>query len=364
MLCPTTHYDHIKRMRPEFVEAIETRMLDYPERNVGFRVDELDRPFFEEARDEALLGYFKRMIASHGRSVDSLTPSQVMSLIEPRVVLTYHAVFELEWTMFSNFGRFGHKTFMFSPNLTQKLADTELNLPGELLVPPFPSCMFVYDNQTARDAHAAIGGHPAATEGPVTVYLVYYEDEDGEKGLSTLSYQTDRKGNVGAASKRSLRLAEGYTIEDALRTDWLESGKARPTATASASDEQFFGSGLRMMRIIANSILYLASADPDISAGLREPPRTGGSTLSSKEKRKLERSVTPLDYTLVGRATTGYSGPPASVGKELTKRFKVRGHWRNQAHGPGRTERRFRHIEPFWKGPDAAEVINKTYVAR
>lgn len=32
-------------------------------------------------------------------------------------------------------------------------------------------------------------------------------------------------------------------------------------------------------------------------------------------------------------------------------RFIVRGHWRNQAHGPERSLRRRQWIEPFWKGP-------------
>jgi hypothetical protein len=34
----------------------------------------------------------------------------------------------------------------------------------------------------------------------------------------------------------------------------------------------------------------------------------------------------------------------------ISKRFVVRGHWRNQAVGPGRLERRLTWIQPFWKG--------------
>lgn len=37
--------------------------------------------------------------------------------------------------------------------------------------------------------------------------------------------------------------------------------------------------------------------------------------------------------------------------------FLVRGHWRNQAHGPGRALRRQQWIEPFWKGPEDARVL-------
>jgi hypothetical protein len=35
----------------------------------------------------------------------------------------------------------------------------------------------------------------------------------------------------------------------------------------------------------------------------------------------------------------------------VQRRFVVRGHWRNQACGPGRKDRRLTWIEPYWKGP-------------
>lgn len=43
----------------------------------------------------------------------------------------------------------------------------------------------------------------------------------------------------------------------------------------------------------------------------------------------------------------------------LKHRFIVRGHYRNQAHGPQRTLRTSRWITPFWKGPqDGAELVH------
>jgi len=34
----------------------------------------------------------------------------------------------------------------------------------------------------------------------------------------------------------------------------------------------------------------------------------------------------------------------------------VAGHWKRQAHGPGRTERRIIHVQPYWRGPIDAPV--------
>ena len=38
-------------------------------------------------------------------------------------------------------------------------------------------------------------------------------------------------------------------------------------------------------------------------------------------------------------------------------RFLVRGHWRNQAHGPAQSLRAMRWIEPYWKGDSDAPVL-------
>lgn len=40
--------------------------------------------------------------------------------------------------------------------------------------------------------------------------------------------------------------------------------------------------------------------------------------------------------------------------KAPSVRVLVRGHWKRQAHGAGRTERRILFIQPYWRGPDDA----------
>jgi hypothetical protein len=41
--------------------------------------------------------------------------------------------------------------------------------------------------------------------------------------------------------------------------------------------------------------------------------------------------------------------------------FLVRGHWRQQAHGPGRSLRTPKWIKPFWKGPEEARVLLRAH---
>lgn len=49
---------------------------------------------------------------------------------------------------------------------------------------------------------------------------------------------------------------------------------------------------------------------------------------------------------------------------KLRVQFVVRGHWRNQVHGPGRSLRRRQWIEPFFKGPESAEAWSHLYKAK
>lgn len=48
-------------------------------------------------------------------------------------------------------------------------------------------------------------------------------------------------------------------------------------------------------------------------------------------------------------------------GWKVRARFTVRGHWRNQVHGPGRALRRRQWIAPFWKGPSERETWAHIY---
>ncbi len=48
-------------------------------------------------------------------------------------------------------------------------------------------------------------------------------------------------------------------------------------------------------------------------------------------------------------------------GGSPTVQFLVRGHWRNQAHGPHRSLRKQIRIEAFWKGPEEARLLLRNY---
>jgi len=101
---------------------------------------------------------------------------------------------------------------------------------------------------------------------------------------------------------------------------------------------------------IITRILDLTSQSLDLERALRKPQKVKG----------VKRSTISNEVIYVGRNYKGMkSSLPAGAGRQsLTTRFAVRGHWRNQAIKDGH-KRIF--IEPYWKGPDMGEIINKMY---
>lgn len=66
-----------------------------------------------------------------------------------------------------------------------------------------------------------------------------------------------------------------------------------------------------------------------------------------KELRDLSRET-----------SRGGQRPP---GWTLRSRSTVRGHWKQQAHGPGRALRKRVFVQPYWRGPEAAEALLRAY---
>lgn len=68
-----------------------------------------------------------------------------------------------------------------------------------------------------------------------------------------------------------------------------------------------------------------------------------------------------VDMCLLESAQAVGHGKNAALEWKVKSRFIVRGHWRNQACGPGMHERKRIFIEPYWKGPDTADGYAHLY---
>jgi hypothetical protein len=118
---------------------------------------------------------------------------------------------------------------------------------------------------------------------------------------------------------------------------------------------------LRMRTMLANVMSYIESQGP-----LPTVPRARkGAAPAAVELTHHERPI--YDVGRIVKLDGGLRKAMAETAGDgerwhVAQRFVVRGHWRNQAYGEGRTLRRRKWIEPHWKGPEnAVEAINRTY---
>jgi len=359
-ICPTTYYDVIKKYRPEFLADIQSYAA---ERGMGpdrARLDEkLDLKNFKATIVAELARYGRKNLSLEGVPTFLYEDNEIISAIPKDVRAKYIESLLFEYAHFLTFETFGRKTFFFNDNLTERLADTEMNVDAGMLTLPFPSCLFVFGNRGVRESMHAISKSDPGNEGVVSVFLNLAAIR-GERVLEIAAAHT-HAGRTIAIVKRELNVDQGKTLEEAMRTEWplMEDMKN------VLPDRVFYEEGLKFIRTVMNAVLYLASSNPDVVPGLRDDRAIAG--MSPREIRTHEKKLrhgTKLHYISVGNHCPAYKPDESLESGGSEERMLIRGHWKMQVHGIGRSSRKLLHIEPYWRGPDMAEVVSKPYFAR
>ena len=127
------------------------------------------------------------------------------------------------------------------------------------------------------------------------------------------------------------------------------------------SSEEF---SVFLLRFIVNLVMYVNSQSADVKRRNNQvKPRIKG---SKKQKKKCAPITLNEEYVAGTNVKLSRESREAMIqgasGWNITYSFLVRGHWRNQACGPGRSLRRRRWIEPYIKGKDlASRVLSHSY---
>lgn len=384
---PPTHYDGLLKRDPELFHSVKAD-LDTDIEGPVSSVDELPgfASYATHKRDVFLEDMSGRMSAVLGYKPED---NELLALVGEHVDLDkFSYSTAVEYQSVFNFERFGRKVFYLADALVERLAVTELDAPSDYLHLPFSACMFVVQHPLAETALGKLSGQRHPQHAPITIYA--YETTYRCLRKIILAIFHGRGNRIHSLTKRELLIHPEWRIEDSLRTDWnrlyeehpdWESGTEQQVGdyVGFQDDESiFFTAGLPFFRIIVNAILYLASNDPDIRA--MASPRAEIEAMiqqasSRGKKKKLKNAagqVSSLNGTAVGgtlqpinvhKLDSEHSGQ-ANTGSTITRRFLVRGHWRNQPHGQGMKERKLIYIQPHFKGPEAEEVLNKPYLVR
>lgn len=128
---------------------------------------------------------------------------------------------------------------------------------------------------------------------------------------------------------------------------------------------------MNLFSFILNSVLYINS--DDIQLIEQKPKVSNLSQIKNKKKIKKTLKKTQLPYYSLGTNITIDHHYKKVINlseikqKELKKhavQWMVRGHWRKQAVGPERKERKLTWIQPYVKGKEFSEFINKEYFVK
>lgn len=257
----------------------------------------------------------------------------------------------------------GRRVYDVGENLARALLDTEMRVSLADIPVPLPSYYVrVPASLGLTVGHGATGEH--VLDGFYVSHKTTITEYDDKRALNTLSIiavgrpHVDGRG-VGDDALACYGVPGNVTnVEEFL----IEEETQAHTQIGLADNASRMAPWARLVLGLA---LYLTSEGVDVEKRRLGPTdalrakakKIGG----NKGKRMIEDATLPVHYVRVGfrekmdADLTAHNNADEAT-RALTKRFVVRGHYRNQAHGPERSERKLIYIRPHWKGPPWAEV--------
>jgi len=262
----------------------------------------------------------------------------------------------------------GGKLFEVCKELTAALVHTDvpLSLPVELANPPFPACVFTFGEGKEQQDVSII-----STEGSECDYHLSWKSR-GEVEHFAISV-------VHARSIEEIGLSQVINI-DAGQRKWSE---IRALLGAYLNVEEVgptgrsIPQGQSILSLAINTLVYINSTSvrreemfpPEYYLALQKLPGAKG-----KKKKRAEELV--ARFKSRGWIRIGFNPPPAPANEatrgKISTRFQVRGHfnsyWMNKAPEGARIVREkggkqlvVKWLQPFWKGPEFAQQVERNY---
>lgn len=253
------------------------------------------------------------------------------------------------------------RTFWVSESLAFMLQKTDTDVVGRDLRLPFPSFAMVFTDRATLSLGERLMQHSGL---PMSGYMLRVltvfvrgdatETDALERTLSfDLAFDTLGEG-APAVVQETLEVRDDEPIFE-------EAGEGI-VWTAEGDDEERVIAPIdpraQLAHTIVNAILYATSAG--VEPVLREPRRTAPSDSDPSASGSNNGAL----YYLPGKISISHLRNLEAIersqgGGQLMHRFMVRGHWRRA--NPNWKDQRMRWIEPYWKGPDLATVIERQY---
>jgi hypothetical protein len=235
--------------------------------------------------------------------------------------------------------RSGRNVFDLSPSFVAAMVMTDISALAADIRLPFPALLIDVPSGFVRGAE---GGDYTK------IHVQERQRGDGSRALSV-------KATDGEYCLAHTVEAASLTWEEVER-ELADDGPPHHGYVAIDSDEDRLA--LRtVMRITLGMLGYVSAVRDAVAphAG-HQPPRRPVTEAHAVPHWQVGRTVR-VDPRLVQAARSG----SREIAFRIKHRFIVRGHYRNQACGPGLADRRTQWIAPHWKGPEEGAQIVHTY---
>lgn len=290
-----------------------------------------------------------------------MSPDVVESEISTQLAQMWHTFM---------FDKYGKRTYDVSPGLAERLMQTQLRgLKTDDLQLPYPSIYVMVPPDTGlRVWNYSTKWHPV--EG---VYVTEAVDPDYGRVWRFLVVGPSKNPKSefdDALFYFTVPLLAGKVLDEALE----EEHKRVFTRYMEREVIREYGNEwLILFRWVLNVVVYSTYPDarreevianPEarkLTEQLKRHPK--GSNKHDRTRNAL-RGLEPMRRTVLGKGIERWSLEARGLsvtGRTLNVRVLVQGHWRNQAHGPQLSLRKLMWINPFWRGPDVEEDLNKVH---
>jgi hypothetical protein len=263
------------------------------------------------------------------------------------------------------------KIFFINKNLIHMLANTTVNMKASDLMPPFEEFYLYLDQEdlTIQDMD----------RGPIKpvngIYVNIRKDNcDGIRKMRLIL----TSGSVGIETGNDVnyftqfQLIDNANLETCIQNmfDRINDGTMHIFDMSDINRDAM----IKSFSLVANIILYISSKDSDIfpfkpkTIPLFKKSERKMKKAIQKSMRTCEKPIILVGYNFPDLATTDSHGKSFSI----SYCFDVRGYWKGQWKGsitnPGEigNERRKEiiFVQPYKKGKDFVETINKKYIVQ
>jgi hypothetical protein len=189
--------------------------------------------------------------------------------------------------------------------------------------------------------------------------LLSTEDSEGvlQPIQKVLVQYTDDNFNIVALAENGLQLwTHGVKLEELTTRHVMEGRDWGYGQKCDSRDD-------RVLHMLGKLIISIcvAMSDPDNYQERKAKNK-------SKGRRRNNKGLPELTAFILGRpqlskidctpAIHDFIEGKAKSGPKV--QYLVRGHWKHQPYGPGRSLRKLIQIEPYWKGPEDAPILTRS----